>query len=164
MYILDEPTTGLHFADIQRLLEVLDRLVEAGNSVVVIEHNLDVIKVSDRLIDLGPEGGDEGGQVIAQGTPEEIVAEPGSHTGRFLADVLPVKAGRGRSTRARGGARAGTGNGSRPAKPTKPAKTAANGSKAAADGPKTAGPAGNGSGNGRKPPAKPRRRTTAASR
>src|SRR6201991_1748296 len=94
MYILDEPTTGLHFADIQRLLEVLQRLVGAGNSVIVIEHNIDVIKVSDRLIDLGPEGGDEGGQVIAQGTPEEIVAEPGSHTGRFLADVLPVKAGR----------------------------------------------------------------------
>ncbi|HWD74520.1 MAG TPA: excinuclease ABC subunit UvrA [Solirubrobacteraceae bacterium] len=164
MYILDEPTTGLHFADIQRLLEVLDRLVEAGNSVVVIEHNLDVIKVSDRLIDLGPEGGDEGGQVIAQGTPEEIVAEPGSHTGRFLADVLPVKAGRGRSTRARGGARAAAGNGSKPAKP---AKTAANGSgtaKTAADGSKTAGAAGNGSGSGRKPPAKPRRRTTAASR
>jgi excinuclease ABC subunit A len=174
MYILDEPTTGLHFADIQRLLEVLDRLVEAGNSVVVIEHNLDVIKVSDRLIDLGPEGGDEGGQVIAQGTPEEIVAEPGSHTGRFLADVLPVKAGRGRSTRARGGARAGTGNGSKPAKPAntaangsktvKTAKTAANGPKTAANASKTAGAEGNGSGNGRKAPAKPRRRTTAASR
>ncbi|HZE06125.1 MAG TPA: excinuclease ABC subunit UvrA, partial [Solirubrobacteraceae bacterium] len=94
MYILDEPTTGLHFADIQRLLEVLDRLVEAGNSVVVIEHNLDVIKVSDRLIDLGPEGGDEGGEVIAQGTPEEIASEPGSHTGRFLADLLTVRARR----------------------------------------------------------------------
>src|SRR5581483_2190352 len=88
LYILDEPTTGLHFADIQRLLEVLVRLVDAGNTVVVIEHNLDVIKVSDRLIDLGPEGGEEGGQVIAQGTPEEVAAEPGSHTGHFLSGVL----------------------------------------------------------------------------
>jgi excinuclease ABC subunit A len=99
MYILDEPTTGLHFADIQRLLEVLDRLVQAGNSVVVIEHNLDVIKVSDRLIDLGPEGGDEGGQVIAVGTPEDIAAEPRSHTGRFLQGILPVTAARGAGRR-----------------------------------------------------------------
>ncbi len=91
MYILDEPTTGLHFADIQRLLEVLDRLVQTGNSVVVIEHNLDVIKVSDRLIDLGPEGGDEGGQVIAQGTPEQVAQVAGSHTAHFLAEILPVK-------------------------------------------------------------------------
>jgi len=94
MYILDEPTTGLHFADIQRLLEVLERLVQSGNSVVVIEHNLDVIKVSDRLIDLGPEGGDEGGQVIAQGTPEQVAESPASHTGHFLAEMLPVKAKR----------------------------------------------------------------------
>jgi excinuclease ABC subunit A len=96
MYILDEPTTGLHFADIQRLLEVLQRLVDAGNSVVVIEHNLDVIKVSDRLIDLGPEGGDEGGALIAVGTPEEVASVPESHTGCFLADLLPVKAERTR--------------------------------------------------------------------
>jgi excinuclease ABC subunit A len=105
MYILDEPTTGLHFADIQRLLEVLDRLVEAGNSVVVIEHNLDVIKVSDRLIDLGPEGGDEGGQLIAVGTPEEVAAgagASGSYTGRFLSGMLEVKAQRGRKPAARG--------------------------------------------------------------
>ncbi len=88
IYILDEPTTGLHFADTQRLLEVLDRLVEAGNSIVIIEHNLDVIKVSDYLIDLGPEGGDEGGMLIAAGTPEEIAAVPGSYTGRFLAPLL----------------------------------------------------------------------------
>ena len=80
IYILDEPTTGLHFADIQRLLEVLQRLVDAGNSVVVIEHNLDVIKVSDRVIDLGPEGGDEGGRVIATGTPEQIASRVGSPT------------------------------------------------------------------------------------
>ncbi len=94
IYILDEPTTGLHFADIQRLLEVLHRLVDAGNSVVVIEHNLDVIKVSDRIIDLGPEGGDEGGKVIAIGTPEQIAESSSSYTGRFLADMLPVRAAR----------------------------------------------------------------------
>jgi excinuclease ABC subunit A len=88
IYILDEPTTGLHFADIQRLLEVLSRLVDAGNTVVVIEHNLDVIKVSDRIIDLGPEGGDEGGRLIATGTPEQIAAVADSHTGQFLVDVL----------------------------------------------------------------------------
>ncbi|HLY50391.1 MAG TPA: excinuclease ABC subunit UvrA [Solirubrobacteraceae bacterium] len=88
IYILDEPTTGLHFADIQRLLEVLDRLVEAGNTVVVIEHNLDVIKVADRLIDLGPEGGDEGGQLIATGTPEQVAGVAASHTGEFLARIL----------------------------------------------------------------------------
>ncbi len=89
LYILDEPTTGLHFADIQRLLEVLGRLVDAGNSVIVIEHNLDVIKVADRIIDLGPEGGDEGGQVIATGTPEQIAETPGSYTGAFLQGLLP---------------------------------------------------------------------------
>jgi len=88
LYILDEPTTGLHFADVQRLLEVLQRLVDAGNSVVVIEHNLDVIKSADRLIDMGPEGGEEGGMAIAVGTPEEVAAEPASHTGQFLAELL----------------------------------------------------------------------------
>jgi excinuclease ABC subunit A len=88
LYILDEPTTGLHFADIQRLLEVLDRLVVAGNTVVVIEHNLDVIKVADHLIDLGPEGGEEGGAVMATGTPEKVAANPGSYTGQFLAEML----------------------------------------------------------------------------
>jgi excinuclease ABC subunit A len=88
LYILDEPTTGLHFADVQRLLEVLQRLVDAGNSVVVIEHNLDVIKSADRLIDMGPEGGEEGGMAIAVGTPEQVAAEPASHTGRFLAQIL----------------------------------------------------------------------------
>ncbi|HEX3392746.1 MAG TPA: excinuclease ABC subunit UvrA, partial [Solirubrobacteraceae bacterium] len=88
LYILDEPTTGLHFADVQRLLEVLQRLVDAGNSVVVIEHNLDVIKCADRLIDMGPEGGEEGGMVIAAGTPEEVAAERASHTGEFLKELL----------------------------------------------------------------------------
>ncbi|HVF77578.1 MAG TPA: excinuclease ABC subunit UvrA [Solirubrobacteraceae bacterium] len=100
LYILDEPTTGLHFADVQRLLEVLHRLVDQGNSVVVIEHNLDVIKTADRLIDMGPEGGEEGGQVVAAGTPEEVAGTPGSYTGSFLvgAGVVPAtpKAKRGR--------------------------------------------------------------------
>jgi excinuclease ABC subunit A len=88
LYVLDEPTTGLHFADVERLLDVLQRLVDAGNSVVVIEHNLDVIKSADRLIDMGPEGGEEGGMAIAVGTPEEVAAEPQSHTGQFLAELL----------------------------------------------------------------------------
>jgi excinuclease ABC subunit A len=88
LYILDEPTTGLHFADVQRLLDVLGRLVDAGNTVVVIEHNLDVIKTADRLIDLGPEGGEAGGEVVATGTPEEVAAVEASHTGRFLAELL----------------------------------------------------------------------------
>jgi excinuclease ABC subunit A len=100
LYILDEPTTGLHFADVQRLLEVLARLVQAGNSVVVIEHNLDVIKCADRLIDMGPEGGEEGGLAIAVGTPEEVAAEPASHTGQFLAELLTpaLKRGKGAKT------------------------------------------------------------------
>jgi excinuclease ABC subunit A len=88
LYILDEPTTGLHFADVQRLLDVLHRLTDAGNSVVVIEHNLDVIKTADRLIDMGPEGGEEGGTVVAWGTPEEVAAEERSYTGRFLAELV----------------------------------------------------------------------------
>jgi len=92
LYILDEPTTGLHFADVQRLLDVLGRLVEAGNTVVVIEHNLDVIKTADRLIDLGPDGGEEGGEVIATGTPEEVAAVEASHTGRFLAELVEPSA------------------------------------------------------------------------
>ncbi|HWI96938.1 MAG TPA: excinuclease ABC subunit UvrA [Solirubrobacterales bacterium] len=92
LYILDEPTTGLHFADVQRLLEVLGRLVDAGNTVVVIEHNLDVIKTADHLIDLGPEGGEGGGEVVATGTPEEVAAVAGSYTGRFLAELVkPAK-------------------------------------------------------------------------
>ena len=90
LYILDEPTTGLHFADIQRLLEVLQRLVDSGNSVVVIEHNLDVIKTADRIIDMGPEGGEEGGRLMATGTPEQIVATKGSTTGEFLAPLMPA--------------------------------------------------------------------------
>jgi excinuclease ABC subunit A len=92
LYILDEPTTGLHFADVQRLLDVLGRLVDAGNSVVVIEHNLDVIKTADWLVDLGPEGGEGGGEIVATGTPEEVAAVAGSYTGRFLAELVePAK-------------------------------------------------------------------------
>lgn len=87
LYILDEPTTGLHFADIKKLLHVLERLRDSGNTIIVIEHNLDVIKTADYIIDLGPEGGDDGGKVIAQGTPEEI-ATSGTYTGEFLEHVL----------------------------------------------------------------------------
>ncbi len=100
LYILDEPTTGLHFADVHKLLEVLNRLVDAGNTVVVIEHNLDVIKVADHVLDLGPEGGDRGGEIVAEGTPEEVAKVRGSFTGEFLARVLAKSAG---GTRARSG-------------------------------------------------------------
>ncbi|HMF72714.1 MAG TPA: hypothetical protein VK616_14645, partial [Flavitalea sp.] len=83
-YILDEPTTGLHFEDIRHLLEVLNKLVDRGNTVLVIEHNMDVIKVADHLIDLGPEGGDGGGLILFEGTPEDLVKVKSSHTGKFL--------------------------------------------------------------------------------
>ncbi|MET0305484.1 MAG: excinuclease ABC subunit UvrA [Solirubrobacterales bacterium] len=103
LYILDEPTTGLHFADVQRLLDVLGRLVDAGNSVVVIEHNLDVIKTADHLVDLGPDGGEAGGEVVATGTPEQVAAVEASHTGQFLAELVtpakPAKAKRARKRR-----------------------------------------------------------------
>jgi len=98
LYILDEPTTGLHFDDIRKLLRVLERLVEAGNTVVVIEHNLDVIKSADWVIDLGPEGGAGGGRLLATGTPEEVAAVEASHTGQYLREVLE----RGRAARPRG--------------------------------------------------------------
>jgi excinuclease ABC subunit A len=88
VYVLDEPTTGLHFEDIRRLLLVLGRLVDQGNSVLVIEHNLDVIKTADWLVDMGPEGGNRGGTVVAEGTPEQVAANPTSYTGQFLAPLL----------------------------------------------------------------------------
>ena len=94
LYVLDEPTTGLHFADVQKLMNALVRLVEHGNTVVVIEHNLDVIKTADWVVDLGPEGGAGGGRVVAQGPPEDIVAVAGSHTGRYLKPVLDAHAAR----------------------------------------------------------------------
>jgi excinuclease ABC subunit A len=92
LYILDEPTTGLHFADVERLLDVLGRLVDQGNTVLVIEHNLDVIKSADRIVDLGPEGGEAGGEIIATGTPEQIAGHPESYTGRFLAGMVEPEA------------------------------------------------------------------------
>ena len=88
LYILDEPTTGLHFQDVEQLLAVLHRLRDHGNTVVVIEHNLDVIKTADWLIDIGPEGGDRGGQILVTGTPETVAESPTSHTGRFLGPIL----------------------------------------------------------------------------
>ena len=104
VYILDEPTTGLHFEDIRKLLRVINGLVDKGNSVIVIEHNLDVIKTSDWVIDMGPEGGAGGGTVVAEGTPEDVAAEPQSHTGGFLAGLLdppaPKKARRRRKVSA----------------------------------------------------------------
>ena len=87
-YILDEPTTGLHFEDVRLLVQVLEKLVDAGNTVLVIEHNLDVIKMADRIIDLGPEGGEGGGTVVAYGTPEKVAEVPESYTGHYLAPIL----------------------------------------------------------------------------
>ena len=91
IYILDEPTTGLHTADVHKLIEVLQSLVDKGNTVVVIEHNLDVIKTADYIIDLGPEGGDQGGQIVATGTPEQVAQNPKSYTGQYLRPLLDVK-------------------------------------------------------------------------
>jgi len=91
LYILDEPTTGLHFEDVRLLLDVLHRLVDKGNSVVVIEHNLDVIKTADWIIDLGPEGGEKGGRIVAAGTPEDVAEVKQSYTGRFLRRALDPK-------------------------------------------------------------------------
>ena len=91
VYVLDEPTTGLHFADIEKLLEVLQRLVDNGNTVLVIEHNLDVIKQADWVVDLGPEGGDAGGEVIAAGTPEDVARVDASYTGQFLLPLLGAR-------------------------------------------------------------------------
>jgi len=92
LYILDEPTTGLHFEDVRKLLEVLHALVDQGNTVVVIEHNLEVIKTADWVLDLGPEGGEGGGRLVVEGTPEDVAACSASHTGRFLHPLLPAAA------------------------------------------------------------------------
>jgi excinuclease ABC subunit A len=98
IYVLDEPTTGLHFEDVRKLLEVLNGLVNKGNSVIVIEHNLDVIKSADWIVDLGPEGGSGGGTIVATGTPEQVARNPQSHTGVFLAELLETgRSGRHRS-------------------------------------------------------------------
>ncbi|MGN1302522.1 MAG: excinuclease ABC subunit UvrA, partial [Clostridia bacterium] len=88
LYILDEPTTGLHIADVHKLVDILQRLVDTGNTIVVIEHNLDLIKTADYIIDLGPEGGDNGGEIIATGTPEQIIKNDKSYTGKFLKKYL----------------------------------------------------------------------------
>ena len=88
IYILDEPTTGLHFADVHKLVEILHRLADGGNTVVVIEHNLDVIKTADYIIDMGPEGGDRGGEVVASGIPEEVAENPRSYTGQYVKKML----------------------------------------------------------------------------
>jgi excinuclease ABC subunit A len=89
LYMLDEPTTGLHLDDVKKLLQVLHRLVDAGNTVVLVEHHLDVVRAADWVVDLGPEGGDEGGEIVAEGPPETIAQTPGSYTGKFLAEMLP---------------------------------------------------------------------------
>ena len=127
LYVLDEPTTGLHFEDVSKLLGVLHRLVDAGNSVIVIEHNLDVIKTADWILDLGPEGGDKGGEIIAQGPPERVAKVPESYTGHFLAETLGIEVERagasangskpsaGRSGKGRG-ASGGAAKGTRAAK------------------------------------------------
>jgi excinuclease ABC subunit A len=94
LYVLDEPTTGLHLDDVKKLLGVLHRLVDAGNTVLVVEHHLDVVKCADHVIDLGPEGGEAGGEIVAEGPPEAIVQTPGSYTGKFLAEVLPKPNGK----------------------------------------------------------------------
>jgi excinuclease ABC subunit A len=99
LFILDEPTTGLHLDDIRKLLLVLNRLVDAGNTVLVVEHHLDVIKTADWVVDLGPEGGEAGGELVAEGTPEQIAQVSGSYTGKFLRDLLPRPNGRSASGR-----------------------------------------------------------------
>jgi excinuclease ABC subunit A len=114
LYILDEPTTGLHFEDIRQLLDVLHRLRDHGNTVVIIEHNLDVIKTADWIVDLGPEGGSGGGRIIATGTPEDVAANPASHTGRFLAPLLEAAEASARK-RGQGKKLGGSGNSSRAA-------------------------------------------------
>jgi excinuclease ABC subunit A len=127
LYILDEPTTGLHFEDVKKLLEVLHELVDAGNTIVVIEHNLDVVKTADWVLDLGPEGGDGGGMLIAAGTPEDIAAIPESHTGRFLAETFRRQDERraARSKREKAAAKAAPAADEKAKKPAKKSKAGA---------------------------------------
>jgi excinuclease ABC subunit A len=106
VYILDEPTTGLHFEDIRKLLGVINGLVDKGNTVIVIEHNLDVIKTSDWIVDMGPEGGASGGTVVAEGTPEDVAANPDSYTGHFLAATLGVPRPKPKTRNGRNGRKA----------------------------------------------------------
>ena len=122
VYVLDEPTTGLHFEDVRKLLGVLGRLVDAGNTVIVIEHNLDVIKTADWVIDMGPEGGNGGGAVVAEGTPEEVAAVPASHTGGFLRRIL--------AARAAAGPPRGAGPAPRPRPPSRSARSTGSGAPA----------------------------------
>ena len=165
IYVLDEPTTGLHFEDVSKLLGVLQSLVDKGNSVLVIEHNLDVIKTADWVIDMGPEGGSGGGTVVAEGTPETVAETPGSHTGQFLADLLgqrvKPKRAAGKLVDARTAPRKTT-----PASSTSADGTAANGT--AANGPAANGPAANGTaakGTAAKTaPARPAKKATARAR
>jgi excinuclease ABC subunit A len=91
VYLLDEPTVGLHYEDVRKLIEILQKLVDKGNSVILIEHNMDIIKSADYIIDIGPEGGEGGGQIVARGTPEQIATSPLSHTGKYLKKVLKKK-------------------------------------------------------------------------
>ena len=105
LYILDEPTTGLHLDDVKKLLVVLNRLVDAGNTVLVVEHHLDVVKTADWVIDLGPEGGAAGGEIVAEGTPEQVAQSVGSYTGKFLRDLLPRPNGQPRPTERNGAGR-----------------------------------------------------------
>jgi excinuclease ABC subunit A len=112
LYLLDEPTTGLHFDDVRKLLEVLHRLTDLGNTVIIIEHNLDVVRNADWIIDLGPEGGEDGGQIVAEGTPEQIASVKGSHTGEFLLRFY--ESAQGRASVAPVETFALTGNGSDP--------------------------------------------------
>jgi excinuclease ABC subunit A len=125
VYVLDEPTTGLHFEDIRKLLGVLGSLVDKGNSVLVIEHNLDVIKTADWIIDLGPDGGRRGGTLVAEGTPEQVAANPGSYTGEFLAEILHGRAAKPSAKKLAAAANAGATTTKKVAAKKAPAKTTA---------------------------------------